>query len=140
MEKKDTNLYKISTTHRSKLEKVLNEIVTPQFQNFPFIYTLVMSKKVTWLDSVGIQDQKAKNKSKMGRKTLKFAYFDLVLPLEIWMPTEFGHLANFDFSNVYMNGKCLTWVVKISLRTIFNLEQFAFDSLLLLNLLGGQSA
>ena len=34
--------------------------------------------------------------------------FDLILTLEIWMPTEFGHLDNFDFSNVYMNGKCLT--------------------------------
>ena len=59
----------------------------------------------------------------MGRKTLKFAYFDLVLPLEIWMPTEFGHLANFVFSNVFMNEKYFILGVTILLRTIFNLEQ-----------------
>jgi hypothetical protein len=41
-----------------------------------------MSKLVTWLNSVGILDQKAKHKSKMGRKTSKFAYFDLILPLK----------------------------------------------------------
>ena len=34
--------------------------------------------------------------------------FDLILPLEIWMRTKFGHLANFDPGNVYMYGKCLT--------------------------------
>ena len=48
---------------------------------------------------------------------------DLILPLEIWISAEFGHLVNFDSSNVCMNGKCLTWVVTISLRNIFNLEQ-----------------
>ena len=41
-----------------------------------------MSKLVTWLNSVGILDQKAKNKSKMGRKTSKFSCFDLILPLK----------------------------------------------------------
>ena len=30
--------------------------------------------------------------------------FDLILSLEFWMPTEFGHFANFDFSNVCVNG------------------------------------
>ena len=54
-----------------------------------------------------MQDQKAKIKSKMGRKRAKFAYFDLILPLEFWMLTDFGHLANFDITNVDMNGKCL---------------------------------
>ena len=59
----------------------------------------------------------------MGRKPSKFAYFDLDIPLEIWMLTEFDHLANFDIINVYMNVKCLICGVTISLRTIFNLEQ-----------------
>ena len=45
---------------------------------------------------------------KMGRKPSKFDYFDLILTLGIWMPTEVGHLANFDITNVYMNEKCLT--------------------------------
>ena len=31
-------------------------------------------------------------------KPSKFAYFDLILPLEIWTPTEFDHLANFDIT------------------------------------------
>ena len=47
-------------THWSKLEKVLDENVTPQFQYFPFIWALVMSKLATWLNSVGIQDHKVK--------------------------------------------------------------------------------
>ena len=47
----------------------------------------------------------------------------MILPLEIWMPTEFGHLANFDFSNVFRNEKYLILGVTILLRTIFNLEQ-----------------
>ena len=43
----------------------------------------------------------------MGRKIAKFAYFDLFLSLGFWMPTEFGHLANFDITNVDMNENCL---------------------------------
>ena len=79
-----------------------------------------MSKLIQWLNSVGIRDQKAKNQLKI---CLFWPNIDLILSLEIWMPTEFGHLANFDISNVYMNVKCLIWGVTILLRTIFNLEQ-----------------
>ena len=42
------------------------------------------------------------------------------------MPTDVGHLSNFDLSNVCINGKCLTWGVTMSLRTIFNLEQCVY--------------
>ena len=42
------------------------------------------------------------------------------------MPTEFDYLASFfDISNVYMNVKCLIWVVTILIRTIFKFEQWA---------------
>ena len=57
-----------------------------------------MSKLAILLNSVGVLDQKAKNTSKIGLKPSKLAYFDLILPLEIWTPTEFDHLANFDIT------------------------------------------
>ena len=50
------------------------------------------------LNSVDVQDQKAINNSKIGWKPSKLANFDPILPLEIWMPTEFDHLANFDIT------------------------------------------
>ena len=55
-----------------------------------------MSNLATWLNSVGVQDQKAKKKSKIGLNSSKFAYFDLIVPLEIWTPTEFSHVGSFD--------------------------------------------
>ena len=57
-----------------------------------------MSKLAILLNSVGVRDQKAKNNSKIGLKPSKLAYFDLILPLKIWTPTEFDHLANFDIT------------------------------------------
>jgi len=38
----------IKVAHCSRLEKVLDEIVTPQFEYFPFIWALVMSKLAIW--------------------------------------------------------------------------------------------
>ena len=55
-----------------------------------------MSKLAILLNSVGAWDQKAKNDSKIGLNPSKLAYFDLILPLKIWTPTGFDHLANFD--------------------------------------------
>ena len=57
-----------------------------------------MSKLAILLNSVGVLDLKAKNNSKIGLKPSKLAYFDMILPLEIWTPTEFDHLANFDIT------------------------------------------
>ena len=65
-----------------------------------------MSKLAILINSVGVQDQKAKNNSKIGLKPSKLAYFDLILPLEIWTPTEFDHLAHFDITYGHIDGKC----------------------------------
>ena len=87
-----------------------------------------MSKLATWLNSVGIQDQKANNKSKIGWKPSKLFLTQLWhdFTLRNMDADRIGHLANFDFSNVCMNRKWLTLVVTIPLRTIFNLEQCEF--------------
>ena len=45
----------------------------------------------------------AQNKLKMGRKSSKCAYLDMILPLKIWMLTEFDHLTEFEISNVFLN-------------------------------------
>ena len=50
----------ISYTHCSKLKIVLNEIDTFQFQYFPFIWTLVMSKMVTQLNFVSVQNNNSR--------------------------------------------------------------------------------
>ena len=110
-------------THWSKLEKVLDENVTPQFQYFPFIWALVMSKLAIWLNSVGIQGHKGKKSVKKGQIWSFLANFDLVLPLKFWMPTDFNDLAYFGITNVQMNGKCWNRGVTFSSRTIFHFEQ-----------------
>ena len=110
-------------THCSKIEKVLDENVTPQFEYFPFIWALVMSKLAIWLNSVGIQGHKDKKTVKKGQIWSFLANFDLVLPLKFWMPTDFNNLAYFGINNVQMNGKCWNQGVTFSSRTIFHFEQ-----------------
>ena len=110
-------------THCSKIEKVLDENVTPQFEYFPFIWDLVMSKLAIWLNSVGIQGHKDKKTVKKGQIWSFLANFDLVLPLKFWMPTDFNDLAYFGITNVQMNGKCWNRGVTFSSRTIFYFEQ-----------------
>ena len=110
-------------SHCSKLEKVLDENVTPQFQCFPSIWTLVMSKLAIWLNSVGIQGHKDKKTVKKGQIWSFLANFDLVLPLKFWMPTDFNNLAYFGINNVQMNEKCWNRGVTFSSRTIFHFEQ-----------------
>ena len=51
--------------------------------------------------------KQVKNRLKTMNICLFWPNLGLILPLEIWMLTEFGHLANFDITNVDMNGKCL---------------------------------
>ena len=48
-----------------------------------------MSKLAKCVNSVGVQDQKAKNKSEIGWKPLKLAYFDLILPLRGKPPLKY---------------------------------------------------
>ena len=111
------------STHCSKLEKVLDENVTPQFQYFLFIWPLVMSNLAIWQNSVGIQDLKGKKTLKKGKFWSFLANFDLVLPLKFWMPTDFNDLAYFGINNVQIDEKCWNCGVTFSSRTIFNFEQ-----------------
>ena len=113
----------VEHAHCSKLEKVLDENVTPQFEYFPFIWALVMSKLAIWLNSVGIQGHKDKKTVKKGQIWSFLANFDLVLPLKFWMPTDFNNLAYFGINNVQMNEKCWNQGVTFSSRTIFHFEQ-----------------
>ena len=118
----------LKLAHCSKLEKVLDENVTSQFEYFPFIWALVMSKLAIWLNSVGIQGHKGKKSVKKGQIWSFLANFDLVLPLKFWMPTDFNNLAYFGINNVQMNGKCWNRGVTFSSRTIFHFEQCVVDS------------
>ena len=112
-----------NVSHCSKLEKVLDENVTPQFQYFLFIWALVMSKLAIWLNSVGIQGHKGKKSVKKGQIWSFLANFDLVLPLKFWMPTDFNDLAYFGITVGQMNGKCWNQDVTFSSSTIFHFEQ-----------------
>ena len=119
------NDFSFGISHSSKLEKVLDENVTPQFQYFLFIWPLVMSNLAIWQNSVGIQDHKGKKTLKKGKFWSFLANFDLVLPLKFWMPTDFNNLAYFGITNVQMNGKYWNRDVTFSSRTIFHFEQCA---------------
>ena len=52
--------------------------------------------------------QRGQKQVKNGQKNIKICLFRPNFTLKVWTPTEFGHLANSNFSKVYMNGKCLT--------------------------------
>ena len=62
----------------------------------------MMANLAIWLNSVGIQDHRGRDKC---QNLANSDHFWPILPILSWMPTDFNRLAYFDITNVHMNEK-----------------------------------